>query len=145
MFRKAAIGSAVAALVLAAGTSGASTESRVLSAHLSGANEVPGPADPDGSGAAQIRFVSGEQNVCYDIQVRDIAPATMAHIHGGARGEAGTPPVLALGAPTDGASSGCVSAPQEVVDRIRADPGAFFVNIHNQEFPGGAVRGQLHM
>lgn len=114
-----------------------------LKAALSGAAEVPGPADPDGSGSASIRFADGAENLCYEIKVSDIAPATMAHIHTGAAGEGGGPPVVALGAPTQGASSGCVAASPAIVDKIRADPAGYFVNIHNSEFPGGAVRGQL--
>ena len=114
-----------------------------LSTTLAGANVLPGPADPDGSGTARISFVEGAQNVCYDLAVRDIAPATLAHIHSGLASEVGGPPVVMLGTPTNGAAKGCVSAPQAAVDKIRANPAGYFVNIHNAEFPGGAIRGQL--
>jgi hypothetical protein len=29
------------------------------------------------------------------------------------------------------------------VQSIVADPASFYVNVHNGDFPGGAVRGQL--
>ena len=125
------------------GASVAQQGGAALAATLSGATEVPGPADPDGSGSARITFAEGAENLCFEITVRDIAPATMAHIHGGSAGEAGTPPVVRLGAPTSGEARGCVAAPQPAVDAIRANPAAYFVNIHNAEFPGGAIRGQL--
>lgn len=135
---------AIGACALALGSHAtAQPGSGTLGAALLGSNEVPGPADPDGSGSARISFAAGAENLCFEIVVRDIAPATMAHIHGGPAGETGGPPVVRLGAPTSGEARGCVAAPQAVVDAIRANPGAYFVNIHNAEYPGGAIRGQL--
>jgi hypothetical protein len=132
----------VCALALG-GMAGAQGGNGALGATLSGASEVPGPADPDGSGSARITFAEGAQNVCFHIVARDIAPATMAHIHGGPAGAEGGPPVVRFEAPTSGESRGCVSAPQAIVDAIRANPSDYFVNVHNAEFPGGAIRGQL--
>ena len=135
---------ATAACALAfAGAAVAQSGHVVLAATLSGAGEVPGPADPDGNGTARIMFGEGPDNVCYEIVARDIAPATMAHIHGGPAGAEGGPPIVRFAAPTSGESRGCVAVPQPVVDAIRADPSAYFVNVHNAEFPGGAIRGQL--
>ena len=113
-----------------------------MTASLTGAQEVPGPGDTDGSGRAEITIVDATDNVCYDINVRNIAPATAAHIHRGASGEAG-PPVVTLEAPADGDAKGCISAPGALADEIEANPAGFYVNIHNAEFPAGAVRGQL--
>ena len=64
-----------------------------------------GPGDPDGSGGEHLRLNSGKHRICFTIEVADIAlPATAAHIHPGAVGEA-NPPVVDLGAP-DGCSHG---------------------------------------
>jgi hypothetical protein len=134
---------AAACVLTLAGAAAAQGGQSALTATLSGATEVPGPADSEGSGSARIIFAEGPENLCFEIVVRDIAPATMAHIHGGPAGAAGGPPVVRLAAPTSGQSQGCVAAPQPLVDAIRADPSAYFVNIHNAEFPGGAIRGQL--
>ena len=49
--------------------------------HLSGANEVPGPGDPDGFGHAIIRVNQSRGRVCWTLTARHIAPATAAHIH----------------------------------------------------------------
>jgi hypothetical protein len=109
--------------------------------HLSGAAEVPGPGDPDGSGVAIVRWNTDDGTICYKIFVRQIEPATAAHIHIGAEGIAG-PVVQGLTAPTDGHSSGCV-VNDALADALAADPGNYYVNVHNAEYPAGAVRGQL--
>lgn len=36
-----------------------------------------------------------------------------------------------------------MTRPAEVLEEIRADPSAFYVDLHNAEFPQGAIRGQL--
>ncbi len=108
---------------------------------LTGAAEVPGPGDDDGTGFATV-FVEQDQ-LCYDINVLDIAPATAAHIHEGAVGESG-PPVVTLEPPSaEGAVDDCIPADPELLQRIAANPGEFYVNVHNDEFPEGALRGQL--
>ena len=115
---------------------------RTISTTLTGAAEVPGPGDPDGSGEAHITFNQGRGLVCFQLSVADIAPATAAHIHGGAVGEAG-PVVVGLTAPTNGSSSDCVSADPDLIKEIRQNPEQYYVNVHNAEFPAGAIRGQL--
>lgn len=133
---------AVAAIGLASCETVADATNPALRASMTGSQEVPGPGDIDGSGTAEITVVDATDNVCFDLKVRNIAPATAAHIH---RGEAGVsgPPVITLDAPTDGSSDGCISAPGALADEIYANPAAFYVNVHNSEFPNGAVRGQL--
>ncbi len=135
-----------AALALAVGLSGCETVADAvkqgMTASLTGAQEVPGPGDPDGSGTAEITIVDATDNVCFDIRVRNIAPATAAHIHRGLPGEAG-PAVVPLQPPDDGSAEGCLNAPGALADEIEANPAAFYVNIHNAEFPAGAIRGQL--
>ena len=46
-------------------------------------------------------------------------------------------------APATGTSSGCLTANADLVHEILANPAGFYVNVHNAQFPGGAVRGQL--
>ena len=133
---------AAAAFTLAGCETVADAVKQGMTASLTGAQEVPGPGDTDGSGTAEITIVDATDNICYDISVRNIQPATAAHIHRGLPGVAG-PPVVTLEAPSDGGSEGCISAPGALADEIEANPAAFYVNIHNAEFPNGAVRGQL--
>jgi hypothetical protein len=129
--------------VAVAGTAGAvQAQGRTLSTTLTGAAEVPGPGDPDGSGTATLTVNPGLGQICYELTVSGIAPATAAHIHVGAVGVAG-PVVVPLDPPTDGTSSGCAEVSRELALAILISPSDYYVNVHNAEFPAGAVRGQL--
>jgi hypothetical protein len=131
-------------LALLALTSIAATGGRPFTTTLTGAAEVPGPGDPDGSGTAWLRLNPGQERVCFDISVSGIVlPATGAHIHVGTADVAG-PVVVGLTPPDEsGASSGCVSADRELIIDIIQNPEEYYVNVHSTEFPAGAVRGQL--
>lgn len=136
---------AVTAALMTTGVSGAS--STELSARLTGDTEVPGPGDEDGRGRAQIRL--GEDEVCFRLSWENIAAPTMAHIHVGEAGVAG-PIVVGLFMDDDPLPDtidrvgGCAPADPAVIDAIEADPSGYYVNIHNVDFPAGAIRGQLH-
>ena len=115
---------------------------RTLTTPMSGAEEAPNPGDPDGTGFAVIELDHKAGEVCFELIVQNIAPATASHIHEGPPGQAG-PVVVTLTPPTDGDSSGCVAADEKLIKDIHAHPFRYYVNVHNAEFPGGAVRGQL--
>ena len=110
-------------------------------AQLSGASEVP-PADPDGTGLARIAINDATNRVCTDLEVRMIGTVTAAHIHRGAAGTNG-PPVITLDPPDDNDSDDCDTADDALVDAIRANPSAFYVNVHTADYPDGAIRGQI--
>jgi hypothetical protein len=109
---------------------------------LTGAAEVPGPGDADGGGSANLTINPGQGQVCYTLSVSDIDPATMAHIHKAAVGVAG-PVVVALRAPTNGSSKACATVGRPLALDILKSPADYYVNVHNQPFPSGAIRGQL--
>ena len=52
-------------------------------------------------------------------------------------------PLTAIGGDNQGNLVGLTNAPAEVVQAILASPSSYYVNIHNAEHRGGAVRGQL--
>jgi hypothetical protein len=108
---------------------------------LTGAAEAPGPGDPDGSGTAFITLNQGQEEVCFDIEVSGVAPITAAHIHVAPEGSPG-PVVVSFDVPVNGLN-GCVSADADLIKDIRQSPSEYYVNVHNAEFPAGALRGQL--
>src|SRR3546814_17313038 len=111
------------ALALAGCETVAESVDETYSASLSGAQEVPGPGDTDGSGNAEITVVDAVDNVCYEINVAGISPANATHIHRVAPGVAGTP-VVTPDAPTDGETHGCPQAPQALAHATGANPPA---------------------
>lgn len=114
-----------------------------LTTTLTGGTEVPGPGDPDGSGSATIRPQEAKGEICYELSVAGIGEATAAHIHKGAAGTAG-PARVTLMPPATGSSNGCATGVNPVlIKRMLANPANFYLNVHNKEYPKGAVRGQL--
>ena len=139
----------------------------VLEAKLDGREEVRTDGinsaivgDPDGRGEAYVFGIDGDtKTLCYLlVGVRKIAELNQppgngraAHIHEGARGSNG-PVVAALAWPQDGQAGDCLTEGEAgkfptgefgIVQRILMNPKNFYVNIHNSEYPGGAIRGQL--
>ncbi len=115
---------------------------RPFTTSLEGENEAPVLGDLDGTGSATIRINPGQGQLCYDLSVSGIAPATAAHLHEAPAGSAG-PVVVGLQAPTGGSSSGCITISRQLAMEIIRAPSDYYVNVHNTEFPGGALRGQL--
>jgi hypothetical protein len=70
-------------------------------------------------------------------------PATAAHIHQAADGQAG-PPVVTLNAPGEnGLSTTCTVVDATLMQELINNPQNYYVNVHNANFPDGAIRGQL--
>jgi len=129
---------------LEARIAGATHGGRPFQVELTGAAEAPDAGDPDGTGSAFLTLNAGQGEVCWDIAVSDIAlPGTGAHIHEAPAGSPG-PVVVPLVAPDgSGTSTGCTSAATALIEDILDDPAGYYVNVHNEDFPGGALRGQL--
>jgi hypothetical protein len=134
----------VAALLLGSALAGSAAAQTPLTATLSGANEVPGPGSPNGAGTANVTTdLDDVSSLCYDLTVTLDPPATAAHIHRGAADVAG-PIVVPFDAPTSGSASGCVlGGDSALIVEIMTNPAGFYVNVHNADFPAGAIRGQL--
>ncbi|MEV0262230.1 CHRD domain-containing protein [Streptomyces sp. NPDC050617] len=138
------------------GSGTGSSGSAYYAGSLNGRNEVPasgGPAvgDKDGKAIAFLR-VQGDK-VSFALKYRGIAAPTAAHVHQGGKGADGDVkiPLLREKKPADGRTSvsGTVSGTVTVKDRqllkdLASHPNGFYFNVHTGEFPGGAVRGQVH-
>jgi hypothetical protein len=110
-----------------------------LSTSLLGANEAPGPGDPDGSGTAFVGLNLEQSAVCFRNYVQGIDDVVAAHIHRGPAGVAG-PVVVDF----KGRLHGCVDGINpDLLRAIQRDPASYYVNIHTAAYPDGAIRGQL--
>jgi CHRD domain len=119
---------------------------------LSGNQEVPvagGPAVGDQDGHATGFISAYGTRVDFTFSWFGIAPPTLGHIHQGrvgANGAVVAPLFSATGglpASLTGISGTASGLPRDVVRAIRNHPRDFYTNLHNAEFPGGAVRGQI--
>jgi hypothetical protein len=125
---------------------------RKFTTTMTGAQEVNaahptgGAGDPDGVGTASITVNVGLQRVCWDITVQNIVSPTRGHIHHAPALQNGAI-VVGFFEATNVAQKGCTSTTQPVDRALLKDiiqhPQDYYVNVHNAEFPGGAIRGQL--
>lgn len=102
--------------------------------------------DPDGTGTAWLTINVGQQEVCWKLQVQNVAPlpARAAHIHKAPAGSSGVI-VVGLSAPdATGMAARCDTGhDRELLKDILQNPTHYYVNVHTAEHPRGAVRGQL--
>jgi hypothetical protein len=113
-----------------------------LAAEMRGGAQVPGPGDPDGGGRATVVLEHGRSQLCYRIELERVGGAGGTFVQHGPAGSTGAV-VLGLDNPADGSVEGCVTADGSLLDEVAADPAAYYLNVRSDEYPDGAVRGQL--
>ena len=127
--------------------SACSDEGGDFETELSGANEVcddPDACGGDGSGTATIEIDSDENEVCYTFELEGLEGVNAAHIHEGEEGQSGDPVVDLAYEGDDSGGEGCVDGVQEsLLEDILDDPSGYYVNVHTEDLPDGAGRGQL--
>jgi CHRD domain len=149
MTKKLSLAGGVVALIAALAIPVASAAPGVqVSAKLKGASEVPGPGDPNGKGEFFGVVKKQKRKVCFSLSFRRIQDPTAAHIHKGSPDDAGPIKVLLFedpdGLPTPGAVEGCIRhVKRKIVRQLSRNPQKFYVNVHNDDYPDGAIRGQL--
>lgn len=118
-----------------------------LSAKLKGNNEVPGPGDPNGKGEVFIAVKASKGKVCFQIGFSKIQDPIAAHIHKGDTDVAGPVKVLLFedldGVPGPTVEGCAKNQKKSLLKRIEDKPERFYVNLHNPDYPDGAIRGQL--
>jgi CHRD domain len=127
----------LAALVVAAGATAGQLKTGSLHATLTGKAETP-KGDADGRGTAEVKITG--RKVCWEIKVSRVQTIVAAHIHKGGPGVAG-PVVVPFGKVFK--AKGCTTTTAAIAAAIQKRPSAYYVNVHNAKFPGGALRGQL--
>ena len=148
MVRKLSVAGGVLALVAALAIPAANAAAPVtVSAQLKGNNEVPGPGDPNGKGEIFVTLKKAKRKVCFALSWKRIQGPQAAHIHRGGPDVAGPVKVKlfeqANPLPNPGAVEGCVRKRKRVIRKIARHPERYYVNLHNEEYPNGAIRGQL--
>jgi hypothetical protein len=110
---------------------------------MDGSQETP-PNPSPGTGTAD--FVrTAPDTLTYTYTWQDLlGNAQAAHIHKAPPGTPG-PIVVPLSPPSgqSGSVSDKATADPLLLDDICANPGAYYVNVHSDLFPGGEIRGQL--
>lgn len=118
-----------------------------LSAKLKGNQEVD-RGDPNGRGEAFVAVRKPKKRkLCFELNWDKIEPPTAAHIHKGAKGVNGPIKVTLFEDPnglTVSEVEGCVKKVRKrLAKKLRKSPEKFYVNVHNADYPNGAIRGQL--
>jgi hypothetical protein len=102
---------------------------------------VPNQGDLDGIGTAHLTLNPGLGQVCYDVSVSGVGALTAAHIH---RAPATAPGPVVIPTPLGATGgSGCVDAERSLIVDIIRNPEDYYLNVHNADFPAGALRAQL--
>ena len=113
---------------------------------MSGDQEVAG-GDADGHGVGFVRANNGR--VDFGLSWSGIAAPSAGHIHVGAVGVNGAVVVPFFAAPgglpasINGIAGTVTGVAPELIRAINHNPRGYYTNLHNAEFPGGAIRGQL--
>jgi len=140
LLHRAALGLTAGTLAVGVGVAVAPAATpKTYKATLKGANVVPKQGDRDGSGTATVRITG--TRLCYTLTLSRVASTVGGHIHRGVAGKAG-PVAQAFYMGTEDRSD-CVTVKSLLASQIAANPGRFYVQLHNSKFPDGAVRGQL--
>jgi len=99
---------------------------------------IPGQGDPDGMGLATLMIDDADNTIDWNIDVSNITlPPTGAHIHQAVQGMNG-PIVVNF----SGMLTGMDLMDADLAN-VLANPSGFYVNVHNSDFPAGAIRGQI--
>jgi hypothetical protein len=136
-FKSIAIAAVIALIAVTAAAGASHKGGNSLHAMLTGKAEKP-KGYPNGSGTAEVK-INGK-SVCWEIKASKVTTLTAAHIHKGRAGVAG-PVVVPFGGAFK--SKGCTTTTAAIAAALKKSPGAYYVNVHNAKYPGGALRGQL--
>lgn len=100
--------------------------------------------DTGALGYAFLGLHAGTGRLCYEVAVNAAGPFRSADIHRAAMDSTG-PSVVTMTPPDPdtGTVGDCVLVETALLREIEADPSAFSVDVHSEEFPRGVVRGQV--
>jgi hypothetical protein len=114
---------------------------KTFTVKMSGGKTESPPGDPNGKGTAKITLNTSTGRVCFRLTWSGIGNPVAAHIHKAKKGVAGPVVIPFFGGAAK--HTGCVKASKKLVGQIAKSPASYYVNVHTQAFPGGAIRAQL--
>ena len=132
-------GISIAVLAVLALAISAYAAETTLTVSMSGKGETP-KGDPNGKGTAKFKIEASKGEICWRLTWSNIGTPVAAHIHKGKKGVAGEVVIPLFAAPKH---SGCTKASKTLLRKIVRSPSSYYVNVHTQAFPGGAIRAQL--
>lgn len=151
--RRALCAAFLAAALLAVGAGSASAETFTWTSMLSGQDVIDTglPAIASATGTASFTADDVANQVCGTFSWSGVAaPVGFGHIHYGWKGQVENPAVTinVVGPSTNlnglqSGVSGCAVVPGALIDKMDRLSAYFNVVVHNAQFPGGAIRGQL--
>lgn len=129
------------------GTATTAADSLSIDVTLTPEAVVPGPGTEGARGSATVVLHRSRGEVCAQLQAQGTSSVTGAHIHAGRSGESGDV-LISLQVPSGDAAAmtgkeGCVAAAPNVLARLRLAPERYYLDVHTDDRPNGALRGQL--
>ncbi len=113
-----------------------------MTSNMTAEDEVPQKGPAGATGSATLDVNSSENQVCYTFIPQNLSdPVTGGHIHKGAKGVAGD--IFMDLKVTAGNLKGCVTGEAAKIQALLTDAQSYYVNLHTQANPSGAIRGQL--
>jgi hypothetical protein len=113
-----------------------------FTAVLNGDGHALAGGDTNGWGRVKVNVDNTFNQVCADIEVRSVGRVRSVDIYRGGPGVQGQA-VVHLDRPDDGDEDDCDSVGDALADDISRNPGNFYVLVRTEDFPRGAIRGQL--
>ncbi len=119
-----------------------------FNAVLTASQETP-PTNSSGHGTMTATLDASHTSLAVNLVFSGLTgPATAAHIHGEAPPGVATGVVISFNVPTNLSPSGnavntTFTIDKATGDKLVANPGLYYVNVHTAQNPGGEIRGQL--
>ena len=137
-------GGAVSALLMTAPTLAQDDDLyHPVGATLFGENEIGHEGAADDAGGdfdGEIDLSTG--TLCYYLEIYGLEDVTTSHLYKGGKGVNGEP-VLTLKVMGEDGDEECAEADPELLRDIKRNEFNYYVNVHSQTYPAGAIRGQL--
>jgi len=95
--------------------------------------------DPNGSGEAHFTLSKARGRICANVEWKNIGTPDAAHIHRASDGRI----LVDLTGSVTGGSHCATGVSRTLIGKILAHPGRYYFNVHNMQFPAGAIQGKL--